>query len=96
MSEQDVLDLEDAQMMLTRIAALRLKHDQERDEVARLTRELAAAKRRQKEAGWKLGAAERAVTEQPLFFRLPPAQPPPALPAPKRRRKTKSDTLPCQ
>jgi hypothetical protein len=85
--EQELLDGQDAVLTVRRIGRLRAIHDHERDEVARLTRELAAAKRRLKEAGWNLGAAERSLAEKSfVVMRIPPVEPP-ALPAPKRCRK---------
>jgi hypothetical protein len=85
--EQKILDGEDAALMLMRLGALRCALEFERDEVARLTRELAAAKRRFKEAGWKLGAEERKLSEAFSSHVTAATADPPALPAPKRSRK---------
>ena len=51
--EQLKLDLEDARKRLDGIQRAILEEDEARDEVGRLTRELAQARRRLKEAGYK-------------------------------------------
>jgi predicted nucleic acid-binding Zn-ribbon protein len=61
--EQELLDLQDLAALLKRVASLRGIVDECREEEQRLARELKATKRRLKEAGWNLAAAERAASE---------------------------------
>lgn len=67
MSKRDAqadLDNEEAAQLLGRILRLRYVKDQVQENVTRLTRELAAEKRRLKEAGWNLAAAEQSARER--------------------------------